>query len=110
MVKCPDGVEHPVLLRAREVLIDRKADHLPGMAVGNREAPGGIAQMSQALLPIERDRIVDLGLDAVIETVSIELVASFGEHHVEMVDVLHVVSARRHAYAPYAGQAGVVIG
>src|SRR5690348_18035372 len=99
MVECPDGLKHPILLRPREVLIHRETDHLAGVAIGDRETARRVAQMFEAFLLIERDRIVYLGLDAMVETVFVELVASLGEHHVEMVDMLHIVSARGHAYA-----------
>src|SRR5437868_3431915 len=99
MIELPNFVEHPVLLRAREVLVNGEADHFPRMAVGHREPPGRVAQMLQAFLLIERNRIVDFGFDAVVEAVFVEFVAPLSEDHVEMIDVLHVLSTRRHAYA-----------
>src|SRR6185312_585711 len=110
MVEFPDGIEHPILLRAREMLIHGKADHVPGVAVGHRKAPRGIAQVFQAFLLVERDRIVDFCLDTMVETVFVKLVTPLRENHVEMIDVLHVSPARRHPYAAYTGEAGIVIG
>ena len=100
----------PILLHAREMLIDREADHFARMAIRHGKSPGRIAEMFQAFLLIERDRIVDLGFDAIVEAVLVELVAPLGEHHVEMVDVPHVVPPRRHAQTGHAGKSRVVIG
>ena len=79
------------------MLIHREADHFPRMTVGHGETACGIAEMLEAFLPIERNRIMDLGLDAVVEAILIERIALLGEHHVEMVDVPHIGAARRHA-------------
>src|SRR6185437_16422746 len=97
MVKLPYGVEYAVLLRARQMLVDGKADHFARMAVRHRKLPGRVAEMLQTFLLIKRDRVVDLGFDPVVETVLVEPVALLGEHHVEVIDVLHIFPARRHA-------------
>src|ERR1700744_6400064 len=90
IVELPYGIEHAILLRAGQMLIHRKTDHLTRMPVGDRKTPRRIAEMLKALLLIERDRVVDFGLDAVVETILIERVALFGEQHVEMIDMPHV--------------------
>jgi hypothetical protein len=110
MTEFPNGVDYPVLLRAGEMLVDRKADHFPGMPIRHGKLPRRIAEMFQAFLLIKRNRIVDLGLDAIVQAVLVKLVAPLGEHHVEMVDVPHVWPPRRDAQTGQAGKSGVVIG
>lgn len=92
------------------MLVDRKTDHLARMAIGDRETAGGIAEMFQAFLLIERDRIVDLGFDPVVEAILIKRVARFGEQHIEMVDVTYVGPPRRYAQAVDFSKALIVIG
>src|ERR1700761_9124555 len=110
IVELPYGIEHAVLLRTGQMLIDRKTDDFAGVAIGDRKTPGWIAEMFQSLLLIQRDRIVDLGLDAMVEAILIERIARFGEQHVEMIDVPHVGTPRRHSQAFYPRKTLVVIG
>src|SRR5438477_7860211 len=109
MVEFPNGVEYAVLLRPREMLVDGKADYFARMAIRHRKTPGRIAEMFQAFLLIERDRIVDFGFDPVVEAVPVELVPPPGEHHVEVIDVLHIFPARWHAQAGHTRKTDIVI-
>jgi hypothetical protein len=78
--------------------------------VRDRKIAGLVAEVSQAFLLIERYRVVHLGLDALVEAVLEQLVASLGEDDVEMEHALAVGRARRHAHLRNLAKGRIVVG
>jgi hypothetical protein len=67
------------------------------MLICDRKGPRLVPEMAQSLLLIERNRIVNFGANALVETVPQECVTVFGEHHVQVVDAFFGGAARRNA-------------
>src|SRR5512146_646245 len=61
--KLSDRLHHVALLRLGQLAVDRQRERFPGRLLRVREIPFPIAERREALLPMERHRVVDLGAD-----------------------------------------------
>src|SRR5207302_1468792 len=75
----------------------RKREHFPGGPLRLGQAAGLVAQMREAVLQVERQRIIDRAPDALALEVRLQLVATLDAHGVLVIDVL--VPRVHHRYA-----------
>src|SRR4249919_2586213 len=83
-VKFRNRFDHISELILRQVLMRWERDHAVGMAVGHREIALLVTELPQALLTIDRDRVMHLHLDAGLLAILHQFIATFREHDVEV--------------------------
>ena len=63
-VKGPNCVDDRRLLRLGKFRVNRQRQRLARQGLGNRERAGGVAQIGEALLQVERDWVIHFAADA----------------------------------------------
>src|SRR4029077_1372239 len=87
-VKLCDAVDDEGKLVARQILMHGQRDRRIGMTVRHREVPPFVSKVAQALLAVERNRVVDLALDGARRAMRQQRVAAFNENLIGHVAVL----------------------
>src|SRR5260370_30916993 len=109
-VESTDRLDDVVELGVLELGIDREREHFAAGALRYREAARRIAQVAEAVLQMERDRVVHGAPDPGALQVRLQLVAPLRPHRVLMKNVLVGASDPRGAGGGGAPQPRRVIG
>src|SRR5712672_1206407 len=86
-VKLRDAVDDEGKLVARQILMHGQRDRRIGVTVRHREMPPFVSKVAQALLAIERNRVMDLALDAARRAMRQQRVAPFNQYLVGHIAV-----------------------
>src|SRR5262245_60936123 len=86
----------------------RKSERGGGVPVGHREASRFVAEVTQAFLGVERNRVVNLAVDAIGDAVTKKVVPPFSQDLIGDVAVSNARLARRQLDAGGARQPLVV--
>src|SRR5262249_15790847 len=94
-VKLRDAVDDEGELLTRQILMHGQRDGRIGMTGRDGEVSPFISKVAQALLAIERNRVMDLALNGARRAVRQQRVAPFNEHLVGHIAVQYATVARR---------------
>src|SRR5436190_21377195 len=107
-IEASERVYHESELFAGQVLVHGQRQSRARMAIRHREIARPIAEVTQALLAIQRNGVVDLALDCSLQATSQQRVTFLGEHLVGDIAVRDARIARQELEARDAGQRPVV--
>src|SRR5713226_3157501 len=93
-VEFRDAVDDKRKLVARQVLMHGQRDRRIGVTVRHRKVAPLVSEMAQALLAIERYRVVDFALDGACYAMLQQRVAPFDEHLIRHIAVQYARIAR----------------